>query len=65
MKKITVEITFDDPSNPDAFKNMDAKGIWDALCFAFHLFPESAITVQELDADNRSTITVGDPAGGR
>jgi hypothetical protein len=68
MRKITVEITFDDPSEPDAFTGfhrLDASAIWSALQRAFPFSRGSGWTVQELDADNRSTITVGDPVGGR
>jgi hypothetical protein len=34
-RTITVEITFDDPEDPEAFSAMNSGTIWQALCRAF------------------------------
>lgn len=50
MATILVEITFEDPEDPEAFAgNFNARLVWDALCRAFPYSRGSHWTVQELE----------------
>lgn len=66
-KTITVEITFDDPNEPDAFKGfhpLDARAIWSALQRAFPFSMGGAWTVREIVVGSNPCL-FGDVVGGR
>lgn len=48
MKTLVVQISFNLPEDPGAFRELSARMIWEALCRAFPLCRMSAIEVREL-----------------